>query len=384
MPTQPGSSQPYTFDRIVRIGLGVAAAVVVVWLLRFLSDVLIPFAVAVLLAYLINPIVNAVESRLKNRVAATLITVFGCLTVLAALAVIMVPLVGRELTGFGEVIQQLGADAVAAQDGKSLGARFDEFVQGQRNETVRQLLISMRETVAQADLQALVVKAGRKLAPGLWNVVSGAFSFVVGLTGLVIVLLYVVFVSIDYARLSGAWRGYLPPAYRDRIIGFLTEFSQAMGRYFRGQFVIAATVGVLFAIAFSIIGLRMGILLGLFVGLLNMVPYLQTVGLVPALLLAVLRAVEGESSVLGSVVLVLIAFGVVQLIQDAILTPRIMGKQTGLRPVVILLSVFIWGKLLGFLGLVLAIPLTCLGVAFYRRSVLGDADASAIPSETTA
>ena len=85
---------------------------------------------------------------------------------------------------------------------------------------------------------------------------------------------------------------------------------------------------------------------------------------------------------LVSVVLVLLVFAVVQVIQDAILTPRIMGKTTGLRPVAILLGVFIWGKLLGFLGLLLAIPLTCLGVAYYQRVVLGREDAQPPPGDS--
>jgi predicted PurR-regulated permease PerM len=80
-------------------------------------------------------------------------------------------------------------------------------------------------------------------------------------------------------------------------------------------------------------------------------------------------------------VLVLAVFAVVQLIQDGLLVPKIMGKQTGLRPVAMLLGLFIWGKLLGFLGLVLAIPLTCLGIAFYRRWVLGQSHAPAIAAD---
>ena len=118
----------------------------------------------------------------------------------------------------------------------------------------------------------------------------------------------------------------------------------------------------------------MSLILGLFVGALNMIPYLQTVGLIPALVLALLRAVEHGGGLIESILLTLLVFAVVQVIQDAILTPRIMGKATGLKPVWILLGVFIWGKLLGFLGLVLAIPLTCLGLAYYRRFILERAE----------
>ena len=104
-----------------------------------------------------------------------------------------------------------------------------------------------------------------------------------------------------------------------------------------------------------------------------MVPYLQMVSLVPAMLLAGLRAIEGGSGFLESVLLTLLVFAVIQVIQDVLIVPRVMGKATGLRPVAILLGLFIWGKLLGFLGLLLAIPLTCLGIAYYRRYVLAHA-----------
>jgi predicted PurR-regulated permease PerM len=100
------------------------------------------------------------------------------------------------------------------------------------------------------------------------------------------------------------------------------------------------------------------------------VPYLQAVALIPALLLAAVRALETDGRVWVSMALVLVVFGAAQIVQDIVLTPRIMGRSTGLRPVIIMLSVFVWGKLLGFLGLLLAIPLTCVGLAYYRRFVL--------------
>ena len=126
-------------------------------------------------------------------------------------------------------------------------------------------------------------------------------------------------------------------------------------------------MGILFAIGFSIVGIKMAVILGLFIGLLNMVPYLQIAGVVPALLLAILTALERGVPASGLLIGVAVVFLVVQIIQDVILTPRIMGKVTGLRPVLILFCVFFWGKLLGFLGVLLAIPLTCLGLAHYRR-----------------
>lgn len=378
-------SKRYDLDRVVRLAFGAAGAFLLFWLLRYLADVLIPFAVGILLAYLINPVVNALESRLKSRAAAALLTVFGCLVVLSALVVIAIPVVAGQIADFTMVIDGLREDAVAFRDAKPLRERIDAFIASQDNQTVRDGLElvrqKLRDALTRERVEQYAANLGQRLAPGVLSVVSGALSFAVGLSVLIIIVLYVVFVSIDYGRIAGGWKGYLPPQHRDRIVAFLNEFSSAMSRYFRGQILIAMVCGVLYAIAFRLIGLRMGILLGLFIGLLNIVPYLQIVGMVPALMLAVLRAVERGGSVFWSVALVLAIFGIVQLIQDGILVPRIMGKQTGLRPAVIMLGIFVWGKLLGFLGLVLAIPLTCLGIAFYRRAVLGHADASAIPAD---
>ena len=140
-----------------------------------------------------------------------------------------------------------------------------------------------------------------------------------------------------------------------------------MNAYFRGQSLIALTVGILFSIGFSIIGFPMAIGLGLFIGLLNMVPYMQVIGLVPTIFLALLEARDTDRSFWWLMLLALIVFAVVQLIQDLILTPRIMGKVMGLKPAIILLSLSVWGSLLGIIGLIIALPLTTLIWSYYKR-----------------
>ena len=383
----PGEGK-WDFDRVFRLLLTVLTVVAVLALVRYLADVLIPFAVALLLAFLLNPVVNALESRLHRRGAAVLVTVVGCAVVVFALTLVLVYVGGREVASLRDLVQDF-VRAPTADDVRNVGQAFDDFVERQTNPTVKSFLTEARQNIAQnkeqylASLQpmALARRAVNLIAPGLVGLVTGVLSFVLGLTVIVVVLLYLVFLLIDYPLISRSWREFLPPKYREDIIGFLDEFRLAMSRYFRGQFVIAMIVGVLFAIGFSVIGLRMAVLLGLGIGLLNMVPYLQTVGLIPALLLGLVRGLESGGSLWASALLVLLVFAVVQAIQDAILVPSIMGRTVGLRPVMLLLGVFIWGKLLGFLGLVLAIPLTCLGLAYYKRFVLGDHAAKAVAPE---
>ncbi len=377
-------AERYDLDRVVRTLLSACTLVGLVLLLRYLSDALMPFAVALLIAYLLNPVVNVVEGVLKHRAVAVLVTVLGGLLLIGVAVAVSIPLVGAQLSDFHSLLAELrdeAAESVSAPSSdtgesveaeRSLGQRFDALIAAQSDDRVRWGLERVRETVTSEDfdLEGWAVELARRLAPGIWGVVTGAVSFVLGLTGLVVVLLYVVFLLNDFRLVERIWKDQLPPRYRQPVVHFLEEFRVAMGRYFRGQFVVASCVGVLFAIGFTLIDLRMGILLGAFVGMLNMVPYVQCVGLVPASVLAILRAVEHESSIAVSLMLTFGVFVVVQLIQDSLLTPRILGKATGLRPAIILLGVFVWGKLLGFLGLVLAIPLTCLGLAYYRRWVL--------------
>ncbi len=386
----------YDLDRVVRLVISVGTLVAVIWLLRYLSDVLIPFTVALLIAYLLHPVVSLVERRLKNRAAAVLVTVFGGLGVILLIVVLSVPVIGAQLSEFQSTLTELKADAAPSVspggtdevggETLSLGQRFDALIAAQTDSRVRWVLEKIRELIqsGELDIEERMMGLARDLAPGVWGVVTGAVNFLLGLTGLLVVLLYVVFLLNDFRIVESAWKDQLPPSYRQPVVRFLEEFRVAMSRYFRGQFVVAACVGMLCAIGFSLIGLRMGIALGLFVGVLNMVPYLQMLGLIPATMLAVLRAVEHNSSIAASLLLTAAVFIVVQTIQDAILTPRIMGKATGLRPAVILLGVFVWGKVLGFLGLVLAIPLTCLGLAYYRRWVLRLRDVAVVGDEGTA
>jgi predicted PurR-regulated permease PerM len=114
----------------------------------------------------------------------------------------------------------------------------------------------------------------------------------------------------------------------------------------------------------------MAIGLGMFIGLLNMVPYLQLIGFVPAIILAVVKAADTGQDFWLIMFSVLIVFAIVQTIQDTILTPKIMGKVMGLNSAIILLSLSIWGALLGILGMVIALPLTTLLITYYQKYII--------------
>ena len=357
--------RPYDLDRVFRLLITAATLVGLFLLVRYLAEVLIPFAVALLIAYLLNPVVAVVQRRIKNRTAAVLMTVFGSGLLAVGLLVLLVPVVVNELRGLKSLTDQL------KQQGSLLQQRIQAIAEGDAPVWLQLAIEKSREFVTSEQFLALAADAAKKLAPGIQGLLTGVYGFFAGLVGLVIVLLYLVFLLNDFGDVEGKWQNLLPPRFRESIVGFVHDFSAVMGRYFRGQFIIAVTTGVLFAAGFWILGLRLAVVLGLGVGLLNMVPYLQLVGVIPAVLLSILHALETpDVSIWMDLLGLVIVFAAIQLIQDAILVPRIMGAVTGLRPAVMLLGVFVWGKLLGFLGLVLAIPLTGLVITYYRRHVL--------------
>ena len=201
-------------------------------------------------------------------------------------------------------------------------------------------------------------------------ILEGSFHVLSLLAGGLVVLLYVVFMLIDFERLQQRWPALVPPKYRALVVEVVNDLERGMHTYFRMQGLIAFIVGVLFAIGFAIIGLPLGIIMGLVLGLMNLVPYLQLVGLVPALLLALLGAMDSGRSFWHEAFLVLLVVSVVQLFQDLYLTPRIMGKAYGLNPAVMLLALSVWGSLLGIIGLLLALPLTTILSSYYKRFVL--------------
>ncbi len=356
------NDRSFTFDRVVRLALFAGLAWSLVLLLDYLSDVLLPFVTGLVVAYFLDPVTNRVQHVIKPRVLAALFTLVSITLAVFLVVRLMVPIVGNELADMGRTVSKMATDTELAQAAK---ARLPENVWEEVNKILKR--DDVKRYLTSDGAVQMAKDTAKKLSPGVWSVLSGAANVLTFITGLLVIMLYVVFLLIDYHNMATRWRDYLPPGMRDDVSGFVGEFIQATNRYFRSQALVACCVAVLFAIGFSIIGLPLAILMGIFIGLLNMVPYLPILGIIPCLILAGLKALEQGDSFLGGLGIVMLVFGVVQVIQETVLVPRIQGKAMGLSPAIILLSLSIWGKLLGFLGLILALPLTCLGLTYYRR-----------------
>lgn len=350
--------KPFTFDRVIRIVITLFIILGLLYFVHVVRAALLPFVVAWLIAYLLNPLVQFVRNKLrvKNKVLAIFIVLITITAIITGAVFALLPSIKEESRSLIEAAKRFfeNRDFIpvlphALQEYIVENFNIKEFFSGLSAQGVKEILGGTFRFVG--------------------GVFSGSYAIIVALLAFFITLIYIVFILIDYERISKGAIGLIPLRFRDKAASVLADVEYAMNRYFRGQAMVAGSVGILLAIGFKIIGLPMGVILGLFIGLLNMVPYLQIVGIVPMVFLCLLQALETGNNfwvVLALAVGVLI---IVQLIQDLFLVPKIMGKMTGLNPAIILLSLSIWGILLGVLGMIIALPMTTLLLSYYERFI---------------
>lgn len=345
-----------TFDSFIRGVLAVAVVVVAFWLLNYLSGALLPFFIAWLLAYFLYPLVKFFQYRLrmKNRVVSILAAMFTVLLLLTLIGIFFVPSIISEVARLKELL-------------------FQYFAEGSRNASIPGTVENfIKENIDLNYLHTLfteenLVNTLRSLTPKVWSILHQSFNVVVSIFASFIILLYIFFILLDYESIAAGWIRLVPAKHRGFVQAIANDVETSMNRYFRGQALVAFLVGVLFCIGFLIIDFPLAIGFGLFIGLLNMVPYLQLIALLPTVLLALLKAADTGENFWWILFLAMLVFCVVQIIQDGFIVPKVMGKITGLNPAVILLSLSVWGSLLGILGMIIALPLTTLILAYYNQ-----------------
>jgi predicted PurR-regulated permease PerM len=351
-------SETITFDRFVRGLLILFGAVAVYYLLKALSSVLWPFFLAWLLAYLLYPMITFLER--KCRLRYRLLSIAVALTLLSSaiylLLIFTVPPAIRQIVRLSD---DLLVYASTYFSGTDIPSRIKYLTEDLDRNSIIQLFQSDK-----------VMDAIKTAMHQSWNLVSGTMNVVWFCVSGMMVFLYLIFLLIDYENINKNWILILPRSYRDIAHHLAADVKHEMNAYFRGQATVAFLVGVLFSIGFLIIDFPMAIALGMFIGFLNMVPYAQTLGFIPTIILALLKAHDTGESFWMIGLMAIAVFCVVQLIQDLILVPKIMGRTMGLKPAIILLSLSVWGTLLGIIGFVIALPLTTLGWSYYKKYVL--------------
>lgn len=360
--------RPFTFDRVTRIVFSIVIIGVLLYLITVLRNALLPFLIAWLLAYMMQPFVKFFQYKLKlkSRILAIVAVIISASLIIGIAAALVVPSVAQEAE---RTLNLMRTHNPGEGHVPLIPASWIEYLEN--NVDINQLM----ELLSRENIQNAI----KQLAPKVWNILSNTFSILFSITIIFVILLYFIFILLDYEKIANGWINLIPARIRPFAKGLADDVEQSMNRYFRGQSLIALCVGVLLSIGFKIVGFPLAVALGLFIGVLNLIPYLQAIGLIPMVILSLLKSAETGQNfwiIFGSGLLIL---GIVQCIQDLYLTPRIMGKAMGLNPAIILLSLSIWGTLLGFIGLIIALPLTTLCLSYYKRFILLEEDIIAPP-----
>ena len=368
-------------DKGIRYIVLIAGTAALGFLLYYLRGVLAPFCFALLLAYILDPLVTKMESvfkRLFVRKGATpsgktcrvsaVITVLAVIAGVCVLAVMLcVPVVVEQSHRFAVLMEKFISDS-------SWTLRFRKLIPP---DLMNGLIAHFSEgSIDPATLQNInfwqgLIVIGSKLLPGALGVLSGTASLVVWVVSLLFIIMYMIFLMVDFPELEARMRIMFPKKAQlpgePEPLDFLGKVNTLMKTYFRSQTLVAAIVGALYAIIFSIMGLPMGAVLGLLIGILNLVPYMQVLSMPVAALLGVMYALD-TGLPFWEVFLILAAiYAGMQVLEDMFIIPKIVGTEMNLPPVAILFSISVWGALLGFLGLVLAVPFTCIVLVILRN-----------------
>lgn len=345
-----------TFDRFVRI-LGIVLLVGgVLYTMNFLSSVLLPFFVAWLLAYLMYPIVKFVQYKLHvpTRALSIIVALVFVLAVIGGVFYLIIPPMIDQFEKLGDIVMQYVKQGT---NGESFQA------------VVQQWLHDNRQAIEQVFKRKDVSDAIKSAMPKLFSVLGQTANVILSIVASLITLLYMFFILLDYEYLSSSWIKIFPKKVRPFWQSLMKDVERELNSYIRGQSLVALIMGILFCIGFTIIDFPMAIGLGILIGIMDLVPYLHTFALIPTAFLALLKAADTGQNFWVILVSAVAVFCIVQVIIDMVVTPKVMGKAMGLNPAILLLALSVWGTLLGFIGLIIALPLTTILIAYYQRYV---------------
>lgn len=338
---------------ILRWALIVAFLLAIGGFLYLVRTTVFLLVLAFLIAYLLDPIVDRLEAWRVPRTLGVLLVSTVLIGLLVVVVWIIVPEVRYQVQVLSQRVPQwAGRLYVWAQP---ILEKLHISLDAQSIEAYAQKLLKW--------VQANLPRLREPILRVLQGMFTGVAGFIVGVYQFIMVPVMAFYLLRDYNKIGPRFYSLLPPAWRPAAREWLREIDQAVGGFLRGQFLIALFLAVYYAIGLTLLRVPLGFLLGILSGLANIVPYMSlVVGMIPAALLAFL-----DHPSLWRVLWVLALFESGQLIEGLILGPRIMGRQTGLHPVTVILAILVGGTLMGLWGVFLAVPAAALLKAVFQR-----------------
>lgn len=347
----------WTSDRIMRLIIGLVLTAAIIWILGYLSEVLLPFFVACFVAYMLEPLVglNRRWIKLPGRIVAVLLTLMEVTVVIGGIVYMFLPSVIGEVNMLSDIIKDLSSGRRPMPESYRtildlLGRYFDPK--------------NFRNLGDAFNLQHFdtLLRSGSSL-------VAESVDFLLHTLEWLLTLIYILFILIDYPQIVRGFKLIIPGRYRDRVMDVVHDVEVSMNHYFRGQGVVALCATVFYCVGFSIVGIPLAIPLGLLVGVLYMIPYFQYVTLIPVAAVCFVFSLGGTVEFLPEFGKCLLVYVFSQSVCDYMITPHVMGREMGMNPAVILLSLSVWGYMLGVIGMIIALPFTSLIMTYYQRYI---------------
>ena len=317
-----------TIGRFLRFIVTLFFMVVIGWLLYTLSNIITIIIISTLIAYILDPIASYLEAKNLSRMNATIIIFFILSIIIITIAWLVIPVILHELKGL-----QSGIGSTSLSD----------YIKSIEN------FIKNNFGNAELDLKTKIDGFLATVTQQLLAFLANAVSIV---SAIIIVPFVVFFFLKDGRNIKKSFVSYIPNRYFEMTLNVLHKIDQQLGGYLRGQFIEASVVGLLSILALWILDVKYFTVIGSFAGLANLVPYVGPVaGAVPAILITLMQG--GGTAMIIKIV---IAFAIIQLIDNIILQPLVLSKSVNLHPLIIVFAVLIGGQFFGLLGMLLAVP----------------------------
>lgn len=327
--------------------LGIAAAALL--LLWLLAPVLLPFLLAAVLAYALHPAVEWLVARRLPRLLAVLLLEAVAILAVLGLLLLMVPILSKELPLLREQIPVLAA-------------RLNEVLAPWLAQHGVNLSLDI------ASIKAFVVKyLNANLEDWLSTALSSARiggSFVLAIAGHAVLVPVVLFyLLLDWPMIVARTQAFVPPRMRPQVDAFLAECDAVLGQYLRGQLLVMLILAAFYSIGLALFRFDLALPVGVFTGLAIFIPYL---GFGLGLALALLAGMLQFASWYG-VIAVAVVYGIGQVVESLYLTPRLVGERIGMDPLMVIFALLAFGHLFGFVGVLVALPVSALLVVAFRR-----------------
>jgi predicted PurR-regulated permease PerM len=332
----------------------VGAILITGYVMYWLRGILTPILLAFIIAYVLDPIVDQLETWRVPRPAGIAIVLAMVLGVLALFLALVLPSIAAEVAG---VIQELPRQLA------NLWARIGPWLE-QRGVAIPH---TTTELIARLGEYASTL-ASSILAPAsnvLTTLMGGTLSVIGSVFAAVVVLVLAVYLLNDFDRLTAGIRELIPLRWRATVTSYAEEIDQILSHFLRGQLTVMAVLAVLYGGAYALLGVRLAVPIGIAAGILNFIPYLGgAFALAAGVLMSLL---DGWHT--GQLVGVVLAYTVVQALEGFVITPRIVGQTVGLPEIWVLVALFVGGEIFGFLGVLLALPAAAVAKIFVAHAV---------------